>query len=1443
MRGVADQIASIDDEADDTIARSKLSALRAHTDTLRGPRVCKKPEVAVLPVMDYFNSIKRAEDKVAMVLTLLKDIERTAHEEGQQVEVVTVMLRFVDARDRLSTMIQQTMKDYAIACMPLDNYITAILDHPTRLCERWRLEFARWMDFSRMLTRPEGVNSNKGMRYSPIVHKFNETVRFKVSENAYRELFPGAGNDPDSKLTTSLLGPSEFSVRASILLKKGTSKAGMVSDEQLATLLDSATQIYRKSGEAAKFQIQLDCTDLTKEPLWKECFSGQGEARKGSLSEGPDLEDRLQWGQGILSLCRMASDAVPVTDSLVNLRALAQALDEIMAQALCALQQQVQLLKLSKRKQLSSARNELGKGPHALPPDCTWEDALQRAQQGDKRLGTQIFVSSTMASQQAKIQRIQSVVDEGTVYIAALQEWMRCEMSVSGDNTPTAQIYTALKNMSQNAGNIPLFDADKATSRWVEEATKVRVSGRCSQVEASSFSDLPAWFARCYVQCIRVDAEQACVVMVQDLKKLLPATPVAHVYLPKKGWGAEDEHRILESVAHHLHEKGITTVIEITDGAFNTTRNEYGGKPLHVMHKYKMVDQRVAAWTRDTCVSEIQTILLKVVSLHVEKIEIEELAQGPLPDIMETSAPTERRMKDFESQHKGNQDLMRIWHIARRILHTRSALQKGHGVHAVYLHADMDPTEFSKQLFSRIKEARAGDKAHTLNGIGQQTCLKLGTVLVHSMTERRNIHSTQDIAHVLTSACVCGASLGPGTVQAIANLIFLSAPPHADLRNKSAPLDLLRREAAACSLLAFNEELKSKGIVYDAVLPVDRADVKFTTPKWCAKRRYHVLTNQCTTHVFKGLRMVIAHGKHQSNTVAKCMNDCLHEIADLHSDSISHVEVDGTYEQSIPVALRVLHPKTAQLLRTEADRQDTAAQRQIDYKDVAEYIEIAHTYWRACDETGIEPQDRRRMLRDVKRYFLQGIDDWWQVPAYVRGMCRGSWVQLIISIDNMITALDPLFLRSIKVSYIHIRVFNQDAVECLFSLTTKHRTVDAFEGHIAWIVYEMSKLHDPNLGYFKSVSKRKSRIADSRDKQCNPHLNDAEAGRYTVKRASGGKEIKRPVGDPHRRHNIGQCRNACRMRYARPETELPFFLLEIVYKMYEEKNSAGHPIFVPTSIHKYTALKARGAPRAALERAVPQHLEDGSACQDWLDFRAQDPQDPGGPRPINSSDVLVILKNKECTYEDLNTLLRYHQRRGERKQFSDLTKALMKWGTDHEDDGCASALRYLLDGTTGWAEQVGLLRLPGNMNFVACSPDLVLNMQFPDGWKSIPLEIKCPTPMFGNRFDGRMKTKHLLQVHLQMKALNAEFGYLCYWTKEAGYLYKVQFDTELWDLVEKGIHNWREAVTSGAGKAPQSPEDKKLYKDVWTRCEDVYASILNQGGYTTIPSCVARAGK
>ena len=92
--------------------------------------------------------------------------------------------------------------------------------------------------------------------------------------------------------------------------------------------------------------------------------------------------------------------------------------------------------------------------------------------------------------------------------------------------------------------------------------------------------------------------------------------------------------------------------------------------------------------------------------------------------------------------------------------------------------------------------------------------------------------------------------------------------------------------------------------------------------------------------------------------------------------------------------------------------------------------------------------------------------------------------------------------------------------------------------------------------------------------------------------------------------------------------------------------------------------------------------------------------------------------------------------------------------------------------------------------------------------------------MFGNKFDGRMKIKHLIQVHIRMKAIESDFRYLCYWTEEAGYLYKVYLykigsDSDLWVIVEEGIKSWREVVLSGKYPAPQSPEDKQLYKKVW----------------------------
>ena len=68
----------------------------------------------------------------------------------------------------------------------------------------------------------------------------------------------------------------------------------------------------------------------------------------------------------------------------------------------------------------------------------------------------------------------------------------------------------------------------------------------------------------------------------------------------------------------------------------------------------------------------------------------------------------------------------------------------------------------------------------------------------------------------------------------------------------------------------------------------------------------------------------------------------------------------------------------------------------------------------------------------------------------------------------------------------------------------------------------------------------------------------------------------------------------------------------------------------------------------------------------------------------------------------------------------------------------------------------------------------------------------------------------------------------------------IECDSNLWVLVEEGIKSWREVVLSGKVTAPQSPEDKELYKKVWEQCETIYANSLSKGDYTTLPSYVAK---
>ena len=72
----------------------------------------------------------------------------------------------IEARDAITAMIEKDFSGDVRSCHPLDNFAQAVLRHPARVIKKWRLEFVRLCDFSRVLVVHEGAENNKGFRFS-----------------------------------------------------------------------------------------------------------------------------------------------------------------------------------------------------------------------------------------------------------------------------------------------------------------------------------------------------------------------------------------------------------------------------------------------------------------------------------------------------------------------------------------------------------------------------------------------------------------------------------------------------------------------------------------------------------------------------------------------------------------------------------------------------------------------------------------------------------------------------------------------------------------------------------------------------------------------------------------------------------------------------------------------------------------------------------------------------------------------------------------------------------------------------------------------------------------------------------------------------------------------------------------------------------------------------
>ena len=480
---------------DSSAAHDRLRVLSEQANKWCGSRDAVTQESSMLCVYDFFQG-KHGDEQEAMLGELLKSLSC----DQDHCRLVSVITRTLEARDAVQDIINTKFAGHILPCCPLDNMVSAILDYPSRLTDKCRLEFARWCDNTRIWTLKPGPYSMAGYNYSTLTKKFCESVAYKTSESDYKFIFSGADNDPDSRKLVNLMGPCISSIRAAVKRRTGESKAGFVSDDELRAIKAAADKAV---GGVAKYKLDMDNTDLAEfDSQIKNPRAGEGEARMGGLGAGFDLPARLQWGNALHSICHLPAPTENTQDRQITLYALLTTLEECLAKALLTSERNALLLKKVKQLQLTSARNALAKTDNPLPEYITYSEAMDRVKKGDRILATHIHITSTMASHQAKLQRVHAVQQKGTAFVTILHEWLRGEMSVAGNGTPLPDVRERLTLIAARGGEVPLFDVERALARWCTDSGRRLVFVPATNITNRDFDGLQSWSDKFYTECV-----------------------------------------------------------------------------------------------------------------------------------------------------------------------------------------------------------------------------------------------------------------------------------------------------------------------------------------------------------------------------------------------------------------------------------------------------------------------------------------------------------------------------------------------------------------------------------------------------------------------------------------------------------------------------------------------------------------------------------------------------------------------------------------------------------------------------------------------------------------------------------------------------------------------------------------------------------------------------
>ena len=231
---------------DSSAAHDRLRVLSDQANKWCGSRDAVTQESSMLCVHDFFQG-KHGDEQEAMLKELLKSLSC----DQDHCRLVSVITHHLAARDTVQDIINTNFAGHILPCCPLDNMVSAILNYPSRLTHKWKLEFARCCDNTRIWTIKPGPYSMAGFNYSNLTKKFCESVAYKTSESDYKFIFSGADNDPDAQKLVNLMGPCISSIRAAVKRRTGDSKAGFVSDDELRAIKTAADKAV---GGVANFK-------------------------------------------------------------------------------------------------------------------------------------------------------------------------------------------------------------------------------------------------------------------------------------------------------------------------------------------------------------------------------------------------------------------------------------------------------------------------------------------------------------------------------------------------------------------------------------------------------------------------------------------------------------------------------------------------------------------------------------------------------------------------------------------------------------------------------------------------------------------------------------------------------------------------------------------------------------------------------------------------------------------------------------------------------------------------------------------------------------------------------------------------------------------------------------------------------------------------------------